>query len=153
MPGRAAALAAGLVVLLGACDKHEFQPPSRQKQVAQADSLYSSALFDTIAWPSDSARTFEGNNVYATHCRKCHGWEGEGGQTAYAKSRGLNPPSLVRADWQYGSDVDAVRRRIFEGHPAGMPTWGVAGITPREIDAVAHYIVDDLRPEILGTPR
>lgn len=149
--------AAGVFVLLtgtllaAACDKHEFEPPSRAKQVAQADSLYSPALFDTVAWASDSARAFEGNNVYAAHCRKCHGFEGQGGQTPYAKSRGLTVPSLVRPEWPYGSDVDAVRRRIFEGHPSGMPTWGVAGIMPREIDAVAHYIVDELRPEMIGT--
>jgi mono/diheme cytochrome c family protein len=149
----AAFLVVGSLVLPGACEKHEFEPPSREAQVAQADSLYSAAHFDSIAWPNDSARTFEGNNVFATHCRKCHGMTGEGGNTPYAQARGLEVPSLVRPDWEPGSDVDAVRRRIFDGHPAGMPTWGVAGITPREIDAVAHYIVDDLRPEILGPPK
>jgi hypothetical protein len=41
----------------------------------------------------------------------------------------------------------AVRRRIFTGHPAGMYTWGIAGISPREIDAVAHYILERLRPD------
>jgi hypothetical protein len=34
-----------------------------------------------------------------------------------------------------------------------MPTWGVAGITPREIDAVAFYILERLRPEMLGEGR
>jgi mono/diheme cytochrome c family protein len=43
-----------------------------------------------------------------------------------------------------------VRRRIFTGHPAGMPTWGVAGIPAREIDAVAAYILEQLRPDVLG---
>jgi mono/diheme cytochrome c family protein len=149
----AAILVLGGVVLLGACKGHEFEPPSREAQVAQADSLYSPALFDSISWPSDSARTFEGNNVFATYCRKCHGSAGEGGVTPYARGRGLEVPSLVRPDWEAGSDVEAVRRRIFDGHQAGMPTWGVAGISPREIDAVAHYIVDDLRPEVLGTTK
>ena len=136
-----------LLVLLAACQKHEFEPPDREAQVAQADSLYSAALFDTIAWPSDSARAFDGNNVYAAECRKCHGSVGEGG-TEYAAERGLAVPSLTRADWPYGDDVDAVRQRVFSGHPAGMPTWGVAGISPREIDAVSWYIVHSLRPEI-----
>jgi len=146
-------VALGLPVLLGACDKHEFEPPSRAAQVAQADSLYAPAWFDTIAWPTDSARTFEGNNVFAAYCRKCHGPEGEGGSTPYAQARGLDVPSLVLPEWQPGDDVEAVRRAIFVGHAAGMPTWGVAGITPREIDAGAHYRVDDLRPEKLGSTR
>jgi len=153
MRSRAAILGLGALALLFACEKHEFEPPSREAQVAQADSLYTPALFDTIAWASDSARTFEGNNVFASYCRKCHGPTGEGGATAYAESRGLQVPSLVRSDWAAGSDVEAVQRRIFDRHPAGMPTWGVAGITPREIDAVAHYIVNDLRPEVLGTSK
>jgi mono/diheme cytochrome c family protein len=61
----------------------------------------------------------------------------------------VHPPSLVREDWPFES-VPAVRRQIFIGHPAGMPTWGVAGITPREIDAIAYYILEVLRPEVLG---
>ena len=56
-------------------------------------------------------------------------------------------PSLVEPDWSYANDVEAVRRRIFTGHPDGMPTWGVAGLAPREIDAVAYYIDSVLRPE------
>ena len=45
---------------------------------------------------------------------------------------------------------DSVRRRVFVGHVAGMPTWGVAGITQREIDAVSFYVLESLRPEVLG---
>lgn len=138
---------APLVLLAAACEKHEFEPPDREARVAQADSLYAPALFDTIAWESDSARVFEGNNVFAAECRTCHGPTGEGG-TQYAADRNLQVPSLVRAEWPYGDDVEAVRHRIFTGHPAGMPTWGVAGISPREIDAVAWYIVHQLRPEL-----
>ena len=142
--------AAGIALLCtaagSACDKHEFHPPSRDEQVAAADSLLTPATFDTVTWASDSARAIAGNDIFAAHCRECHGFRGEGG-TPYAREHNLEPPSLVRADWPY-PDVAAVRRRIFTGHPAGMPTWGVAGITPREIDAVAHYIVAVLRPEM-----
>jgi mono/diheme cytochrome c family protein len=128
-----------------ACEKHEMERPSRDAQVAQADSLLSPETFDTVTWQSDSARAFEGNNAYSANCRSCHGYMGEGG-TEYARQRNLDPPSLIRADWPY-SDIAAVRHRIFIGHPDGMPTWGVAGITPREIDAVAYYILNVLRPE------
>jgi hypothetical protein len=46
--------------------------------------------------------------------------------------------------------MDSVRHRIFVGHAAGMPTWGVAGISPREIDGAAYYLLERLRPEVLG---
>ena len=56
-------------------------------------------------------------------------------------------PSLVEPEWAYANDMDAIRHRIFTGHPDGMPTWGVAGLTVREIDAVAYYIEALLRPD------
>jgi mono/diheme cytochrome c family protein len=147
-PARALTTAVTLAAAasLGACEKPQFVPPSREERVAQADSIFTPALFDTIAWTSDSARAFDGNNTFAAHCRNCHGYLGQG-DTEYARQYGIAVPSLVRADWPY-DDVQAVRRRIFTGHPAGMPTWGVAGITAREIDAVAYYIVHVLRPEV-----
>src|SRR5690606_34815520 len=62
-----------------ACEEHEFHPPSREAQVAQADSLYSPAIFDTIAWESDSLRVAVGNDIFGARCRRCHGYLGEGG--------------------------------------------------------------------------
>ena len=139
-----------LMVALAACGgEHEFEPPDRAGQVAEAESLYRAARFDTVAWASDDTRALEGNVVFSTKCRQCHGPLGEGG-TEYARERGLAVPSLVSPDWEYAGDLEAVRRRMFVGHPEGMPTWGVAGITPREIDAAAFYIVERLRPEVLG---
>ncbi|HEY0672787.1 MAG TPA: c-type cytochrome [Longimicrobiales bacterium] len=141
---RAQAALMASAVILGGCKGHEFHPPDKEAQVSQADSLYSPALFDSIDWPSDSVRVLEGNEVYAAKCDKCHGPLGEGG-TEYAQSQELEVPSLVRADWEYGNNHDAVRRRVFTGHPAGMPTWGVAHLTPREIDAVTAYVITTLR--------
>ncbi len=132
----------------GGCGEHKFEPPSRSAQVAKADSIYQAVDFDTVTWASDSARAFTGNEVYARACRDCHGYLGEG-HTAYATSQGINAPSLVKPDWAYGSDVARVRERIFEGHPSGMPTWGVAHLTPREIDAAAYYVVRVLRPDAM----
>ena len=57
---------------------------------------------------------------------------------------------MVDPDWEFRDDLEGTRRRVFVGHPAGMPTWGVAGISPREIDAVSHYVLGVLRPEVLG---
>ena len=55
----------------------------------------------------------------------------------------------MEPDWPYAASLDSVRHRIFVGHEEGMPTWGVAGITPREIDGVAYYILNGLRPDAL----
>ena len=144
------AMAAGLgAVALAGCQEHEFHPPDREEQVAEAEAEFSPALFDTIAWESDAERIQRGNSVFAAECRKCHGALGRG-DTEYARAEGIAVPSLVESEWEFGDDPVALRRRIYTGHPAGMPTWGVAGITRREIDAVAAYITEQLRPEVLG---
>ncbi|HSJ08261.1 MAG TPA: cytochrome c [Longimicrobiales bacterium] len=145
---RIVALLAVAACTAAACEKHEFEQPDREAQVLQADSLLTPETFDSIQWASDEERATQGNNAYAATCRSCHGVLGAG-DTDYAREQNVNPPSLVREDWPY-ADVDAVRHRIFTGHAAGMPTWGVAGITPREIDAVAYYVVNVLRPEAMG---
>lgn len=148
-------LLAGAVLLLVGCEGHEFHPPDREAQVSEADSIYSSALFDTVAWDSAAARARQGNAVYAATCRRCHGTLGRG-ETEYARQQEVEVPSLVRADWEYRT-VDQVRRRIFTGHSEGMPTFGIARLEPREIDAVSYYILEVLRPDAAaagdgGTP-
>ena len=146
--------AAAAALSAAACQQHEFEPPSQEERVERADSLYSlysPALFDTVTWANDSIRFLEGNLVYSSECRDCHGPLGEAG-TDYARERNLAVPSLVEPDWEYGGDVEALRRQIFIGHPEGMPSWGVARVTPREIDAVAHYILEGLRGDGAGTP-
>lgn len=148
-PGVAGLLLLAALVGLAGCGEHEFDPPSREEQVRDAEELYSLALFDSLSWETDSVRDMEGNNVYASKCRNCHGVMGEGG-TEYARQRDLDVPSLVEADWEFRDDLEETRHRVFVGHPAGLPTWGVAGITPREIDAVSHYVLELLRPEVLG---
>jgi mono/diheme cytochrome c family protein len=140
--------AAVATVTATACEKHEFQPPDRAERVTEAEAMLTPETFDTVTWASDSARAFYGNNVYAARCRDCHGYLGEG-DTGYAREHELEVPSLVRPDFPY-NDIAAMRRIMFTGHPAGMPTWGVAGITPREIDAAAYYVLFLLRPEALG---
>jgi mono/diheme cytochrome c family protein len=138
-----------VVASVGACEKHEFEPPDRDAQIVAAADAYSAATFDTIAWPTDSIRALDGNVVFSTYCRNCHGTLGKGA-TEYALGRDLEVPSLVAEGWRFDAAPDSVRHKIFVGHAEGMPTWGVAGLTPREIDAVTYYILDVLRPEVLG---
>jgi mono/diheme cytochrome c family protein len=145
---RVQVLALGLLVSAAACSDHEFHPPSEEEKQAVADSLYSPALFDSVSWETDTARIDAGNLVYADECRRCHGPLGLG-ETEYAETQELDVPSLVNADWEYQDDLEGVRRRVFVGHASGMPNWGVSNLTPREIDAAAFYILEQLRPEVL----
>lgn len=69
--------------------------------------------------------------------------------TEYARARGLEVPSLVEPGWSL-DDLSALRRQIYVGHESGMPVFGQGGLTFRQMDAVAGYILDVLRTEILG---
>ena len=138
-----------VLLALPACGEKEFDPPERAEQVGEAEGLYTEALFDTVMWADTLQRARVGNEVFASRCRNCHGTMGAG-DTEYARARALTVPSLVEPDWRYAASMDSVRRRIFVGHEAGMPTWGVAGISPREIDGAAYYLLERLRPEVLG---
>lgn len=142
-------LAVVSVGVTGACQEHEFEAPDRQVRVDEAEVLFTEELFDTIDWASDSVRALEGNAVYAASCRRCHGTLGRGG-TEYAAERGLEVPSLVEPDWHYANAFDSVRHRVFVGHAQGMPNFGIGGITLREIDASTFYVMNHLRPEVLG---
>ena len=132
---------------LGACG-HHFEPPVESDRIAEAEALYSTEIFDSLTWESDYVRALEGNSVYVDDCRKCHGSLGEG-TTAYAEGRGLDVPSLVALDWDFSAGLESVRRQVFVGHEGGMPTFGTAGLSPRQIDGAAYYVVAQLRPEML----
>lgn len=150
LPAPAAGLlAVGLLLgVLGCGGEHEFDPPDREKQVRDAAAELDLSAFDTLTWESDTARLLQGNEVYAAECRRCHGYMGRG-DTEYSRRHDLDAPSLVRPGWHLADDPDSLRRRIYIGHPEGMPTWGIGRISLREIDAVAGYIRQQLRPEVL----
>jgi len=59
-------------------------------------------------------------------------------------------PPLVEPEWRLASSIDSVRHRVFVGRAAGMPTWGIAGTGPREIDTAAFYVLDLPRPGALS---
>jgi len=149
LSGLLAMAASGVVMALGGCAEHHFEPPDREQQVAEAARQFSMAVFDSVTWESQEQRSLDGNVVYSTYCRNCHGPLGRGG-TEYARVRDLDVPSLVEPDWRFAQARDSILHEIFVGHSAGMPTWGVAGISPREMDGVTYYVLYTLRPEVLG---
>ncbi len=133
---------------ISACG-HDFEPPDSGDRIRAADAIYATEMFDSLTWENDSVRSFEGNAVYAAKCRRCHGTMGEG-HTEYARERELEVISLVEPDWPFGSSLDSLRHAVFSGHEGGMPGFGVAGITAREVDASAFFILFTLRPDVLG---
>jgi mono/diheme cytochrome c family protein len=144
---RAAVPLLAAVFVLSACEDEGYQPPDESRSIELADSLYTPALFDTIDWESDQQRIDAGNLVFADSCRRCHGAMGEGGQARVA-GRELFVPSLVAGEWHLHDRIDVVRQLIFTGHTGGMPSWGIHRLTPRQIDAVAFYLLEQLRPEM-----
>lgn len=147
LPRAVPAALAALAVVTVACG-HDLERPDRGERVREAERTYAPALFDSIRWASQEARVQEGNAIYAEDCRRCHGQVGRG-MTEYARARGLDVPSLVEPGWSL-DDLSALRRQIYVGHETGMPVFGQGGLTFRQMDAVAGYILDVLRPEILG---
>jgi len=139
--------AMAFVLAIGACG-HHFEPPVESDRVAEAEALYSAEIFDSLTWGSDYDRALAGNGVYVDKCRKCHGPLGDGA-TEYAQGRGLDVPSLVALDWNFSGGLESVRRQVFTGHEGGMPAFGTSGLSPREIDGAAYYVVAQLRPEML----
>lgn len=145
----AGALAALCAAALSACGgDHEYEPPDREALVAEAAAEFSPAVYDTLTWSGDSARLAVGNELYAAECRKCHGYLGSG-ETDYARQRDLEVPSLVEPGWRLADSLQAVRRNVYAGHAEGMPSWGVGRLTIRQIDAVAYYVLEELRPDAL----
>lgn len=127
---------------------HDLEPPDRTQQVRMASAAYEPALFDTVTWETPAEQETAGNLVYVNECRECHGSFGLG-DTEYARERGLQVPSLVEPEWAK-ADLDSLRRAVYAGHEVGMPVFGAHKLTPREIDAVAAYVVNVLRPDVLG---
>ena len=107
-------------------------------------SLFDTALFDSIAWVSDGAARSRGATVYAYSCAKCHGPGGAGDGGYRQEGRLVRPPSFLGLDWRFAEDPAGLRRAIYTGSDGRVPHWGRAGLTPRDIDAVAEYIRDEL---------
>ena len=137
-------MALALPFLLAACGggDTEEQAGTAADTVAMALAAYDPALFDTISWSADSAQNNRGVVVWNFSCKKCHGQLGHGDGEDLAKLAELGdtvaPPNFATS-WRFGSDKEAVIKAIFAGSAEGMPHWGVSGMKPRDIDAVAAY--------------
>lgn len=129
------------------------QPASEGSQgLSRADSVsvalltFDETVFDTLAWPSGEEMLERGRVVFEISCTKCHGPTGAGDGNFVFRGDTLSPPSWLGADWRLANRPIRLRRYIFSGSVAGMPYWGLVGLNYRDIDAVASYILQVLRP-------
>lgn len=112
---------------------------AERDSVAMADSLYNSAVYDTLTWESPEARLERGAVVWRSSCQKCHGPNGQGGGEV-AQQLGIEVPPLEIDT----NDPEATRHAIFVGHEGAMPNWGLHDLKYRDIDAVTAYIIRQL---------
>lgn len=137
---------------IGACggeppaQEPAMQGPTRADSVQLASTAFDSAAFDTIAWANQQEAIERGGLVYRISCAKCHGDGGRGNGNFVFQGDTLRPPSFLTQDWRFADDPMGLRKQIFTGNVAGMPYWGLVGLKYRDLDAVARYIVDFLRP-------
>lgn len=117
---------------------------ARADSVRLAIEQYDPAAFDTIQWSSWEERVKRGETVWRWSCAKCHGAGGTG-EGDLAEDYGFDMPNLVAEGWQYAGQPDSVRRRIYVGHESEMPSWGLYGLSYRDVDATVEYILGVLR--------
>jgi len=134
-------------LVLGACSggppAQEAEPPDTMMAVALA--AYDLTMFDSIAWDTSREAIERGTVVYNTSCAKCHGEQGRGDAGLVRRGDTLLPPSFREPDWLYAEDKVGLREQIFVGTAENMPHWGLEGLRPRDVDAVAIFILQSMR--------
>ena len=143
---RSIVLVLACALVLGACAGEppvQEVPPDTMTAVAQA--AYSPTMFDSIDWVSEQAAIERGSVVYNSSCTKCHGDQGRGDTGLVQRGDTVRPPSFREPDWIYAGDKEGLREQVFVGTAENMPHWGLAGLKPRDVDAVAIFILQSMR--------
>lgn len=137
---------------LAACSKPAPPPAEQANTTGHADSVamaaqaFDSTAFDTITWRAPDEALSRGGLVFRVSCNKCHGVTGNGDGDLVAEGASKAPPNFLAPDWRFANDPMGLRRNIFSGGANNMPYWGLVGLKYRDLDAVARYITDYLRP-------
>ncbi len=130
-----------------ACQKAKSAPaqPNAADTVAAAAAEFNPVMFDTVKWASDSVRLARGADVFKWGCAECHGAQGHGdGGKVTEQGDTLRPPDFHQASWHLAGDSVAVWRKVYMGNTKGMPHWGLRRMEPRDINAVAAYVLTAL---------
>jgi len=126
----------------GESAEDEAAADSAAASMNAALDAYDPAAFDTVTWESEEAAVERGQVVYRFSCLKCHGERGLGDSGFVRGGDTLRPPSFREPDWPYAADKAGIREQVFVGTSEGMPHWGLTGLGPKDIDAVATYILE-----------
>ena len=110
--------------------------------MALAEAAFDPTIFDTIEWEGREKALARGQVVYRFSCLKCHGNRGLGDSGFVLGGDTLRPPSFREPTWQFAGDKEGIRRQVFVGTEESMPHWGLVGLGPRDLDAVAIYILE-----------
>ena len=109
-----------------------------------AREAFDPAMFDTITWETPEKALERGQVVYRFSCLKCHGDRGLGDAGFVRAGDTLRPPSFREPTWAFAGDKAGIREQVFVGTGETMPHWGLVGLGPRDVDAVATYILEGL---------
>ena len=134
----------------GDASREERSGPTGADSVEAAVRVYDPAAFDTVEWESRQAEMERGAVVWRISCTKCHGRTGAGDGGFVTRGDTLRPPSFLEPDWRLAGDEEALHEQIFTGTAEGMPHWGLVGLTYRDIDAVATFILEGVRAGVEG---
>ncbi len=147
--GAGAGLAVGACQRVGQPDlRANEQGPSTRTQISAATlaqrpgvepGIHAAAVIGDVHNPytGNVGAAAEGRQLFVQYnCSGCHGGRAGGGMG----------PSLRDSAWVYGNTDADLYDTIFEGRPAGMPTWGTK-ISADQIWKLITYI------RTLGTPQ
>lgn len=137
--------AALLIVGCGGGEPPETEVAAGPDSTALAQEAYDPTMFDTVSWESQEKAVERGQVVYRFSCLKCHGEAGLGDAEFVRAGDTLRPPSFREPDWAFAGDKEGIREQVFVGTAETMPHWGLVGLTPRDVDAVAIYIMEGFR--------
>jgi mono/diheme cytochrome c family protein len=139
----ATSLAAALLTVgCGGGEPPEAEVSAGPDSTALAQAAYDPTMFDTVSWESQEKAIERGQVVYRFSCLKCHGETGLGDAGFVRGGDTLRPPSFREPTWAYAGDKEGIREQVFVGTAESMPHWGLVGLTPRDVDAVATYIME-----------
>jgi mono/diheme cytochrome c family protein len=88
----------------------------------------------TAATQSGGGEAADGAQLFSSNCQTCHGPEGAGGHVG---------PDLQKS--AVAEDLATVEKQVRNGGGAMPPFAGV--LSDEEIDAVAHYVVEQIGPK------
>ncbi|RJF96116.1 cytochrome-c oxidase, cbb3-type subunit III [Noviherbaspirillum saxi] len=109
-----------------------------QAELKKADQEYG-PIFDkyqsqdlkTVA--ADPHARAIGERLFMTYCAQCHGSDARG-------NKGY--PNLTDKDWLYGGEPAVIKATIMKGRNGVMPPMGAALGSDKDVENVAHYVLN-----------